>query len=458
VAAAFAAGCTGVDDSLGEGMIPSGQRIELKTATVTAPFDGYLQVNDTVPASGEGVLFLGSMEDEVFGRLEGTAMTDFYPLTTDWNEGQFFGDNPTIDSVYMRLSVSRIGGKRDVAQTINVYALRDSIKRDSTYRMGTPNLLEKVDLDKPLFSFELKGYPSNDGVKLNPTEDGLAFLQQLADVPDEVYANPWPDFHKQFYGFYFAPAADAPADAGFYEISINSGASGFSIFFHNETEDPEKPDNAYVVYDFRSTNWVAPTVRRAVNVHVNSLKHTYPAAIENNLQPAAWHPADIGAAAPQDVVYAQSLGGVIACLHAKDALSQWLEDAKEGYSDMVIHSVQVDIPVAQLPLNRELLPMRMGMYYRYATGWNIPDSNHTLENTNSSKGMTIPYGGYYHIANGGYYRMDVTQWLTDFMLDPTETPDYIWLGPEINSRANRLTQGAVDTRGIKLEVIYTLIR
>ncbi len=76
--AAFAAGCTDVDDSLGQDMIPSGQQMTIDMGTVGAPFDGFIQVNDSVPASGEGVIFLGSMEDAVFGRARAAAMTDCF--------------------------------------------------------------------------------------------------------------------------------------------------------------------------------------------------------------------------------------------------------------------------------------------------------------------------------------------------------------------------------------------
>ncbi len=356
-----------------------------------------------------------------------------------------------VDSVFLRVSVNRISGKSDVGQTINVYAMRDSIKRDSVYKMGTPDLLGKVDLDKPLFSFELKGHSPENGVKLTPTEYGRDFIQRLVDVPVEVYKEPWPEFHKEFYGLYFTPAPGEEPDAGLYEISINEGSSGFALYFHNhDPQDPEQNlDTTFVAYDFRSVSWFAD--RRVVNTHVNDVQYTYPQSIEEKLD---------NFAQPLTTAYSQSLGGIVSCLKATDELKNWFTQAKAGYSDMVIHSVRLDIPLTNtVGQNKELLPLRLGMYYRYATGLPMPDYNYTLEeSSNSYSGMTIPYGGYFNVADGGYYRMDITQWLSQLMLDPTNTPQDIWLGPEIDRRANMYAQAAFDIPRAKLIITYTLIR
>ncbi len=459
--AMLAAGCTDVDDTLGQEFIPDSQQMELGIGTVV-PFDGFIALNDSVPASGQGVIFIGSMENEVLGGTRATAMTDFYPLTTDWNEGRFFGFEPVIDSVYLQFTIQRISGKSSVEQNFNIYAMRDSIKRDSVYRMGTPDLASKVDFDKPLFSFMLKDdipVGSEAVMKIEPTEHGRAFLQRLIDVPQEVYKNPWPKFHKEFYGLYFAPAPGEETDAALYELSINNNTGGLITFFHNhDREDPEQNvDTAFVVYDFRSVSWYIDN--RVVNTHVNSIEYTYPAGVEERLEDF-----DI----PLDnKIYVQSLGGVISCLKVTDELLEWFGQAKGEHADMVIHNAQLDIPLVQPNTMaeiwgiesqpRELLPMRLGMYYYYGKGTPIPDYDYAAENSSYSN-VTLPYGGYFYTAEGGYYRMDVTEWLTKLMLDPENTPQEIWLGPEINTRANTYTQAALDTDRIRMVVTYTLIQ
>ncbi len=447
--AAWAAGCTEVDDTLGQRMVPQNQQMELAFGEVS-PFRSYIALNDSVPASGQGVLFLGNREDATFGRMRASAMVDFYPVITELDEGDFFTENPVIDSMYLEMQIRRIVGNGGVEQKFNIYAMRDSMKRDSVYRQGV-RVSEKADLDRPLFSFSLSdGIPAGSVArfKLDIEPAGEEYLYSLADVPQQVYENPWPEFNKEFYGFYIAldPATEV-ADAAVYEIVVDESYGGFYVFFHEEgTEVPEGELTPFATFDFRTTGWY--TDNRKVNVYVNQIEYTYPAEIDGSIE-------DFDS--PLATVYAQSPGGLVSSLRATDELLVWLDEAREGYSGMVIHKAQLEVPLAaEADQPAELLPLRLGMYYQYGTARPLPDYNFSLEN-NSVSPVTLPYGGYLY-RTGGYYRMDIAQWLTKLMLDPENTPKEIWLGVDVNTRAEIYSQVALDAEGIRLKITYTLIR
>jgi hypothetical protein len=456
-AAAFMSGCTGVDDTLGQGMIPQHQRMELALGEVMSPFDSYIALNDSVPASGQGVLFLGNREDAVFGGMKASAMVDFYPVGTAWNDGEYFGTNPRVDSVYLELEVRRIMGKGNVAQKFNIYAMRDSVERNKVYEQGV-RVSEKADLAAPLFSFELSdGIPEGSVArfKLDIEPAGVSYLDRLTGAPKELYETPWPEFNKEFYGFYIAPADPSLTDAAVFEIGLEGTAGAFYVFFHEAgTQLPEDELTPFATFDFRTIGWNASG--RAVNIYVNQTEYTYPAAIADNLVDTDPELPPIGerpGLEPQSIAYVQCPGGVVTCLRATDELLAWFDAAKGDFSNMVLHKVQLTVPLLGDGQPKELMPPRLGMYYYYGRGVALPDYDFVAE----SDKVKIPYGGYL-FRTGGYYRMDITRWATQLMLDPANTPREIWLGVDVDSRAARYSQAAFDAEQIKLDIIYTLIR
>lgn len=459
LAALAAAGCTSVDDTLGQGLVPPEQQMELNIGSVM-PFDAYLAANDSIPMSGQGKMFLGSRNDDVFGTMVATAMTDFYPSVPEWNEGRYFGYQPAVDSVFLDVMINSITGDASVEQKFYVYALQDSLKRDSVYRVGVP-LEEKVDMTKPIFSFKLSDeFPVGALalVKMEVTEEGKAFINKLTELPTETYKEPWPGFHKEFHGLYFAPA-DPTLDAAVYEIDLTTGLAGFIMMFHNkEKDDPSKnADTSYVGYDFRATNWRYPD-NRVVNINVNRVDFGWPADIADNLidRPDTAMD-DAGGTGPRETVYVQSLGGVVSYLKVTETLKEWLVEAKAGYSNMVIHQALLTVPLKEpTPETMDVAARRMGMYYHMGSGEPIPDYNYIAEN-NAFEKVTIPYGGYLKRTPGAY-RMNVTLWLTQLMLDPENTTQEIWLGPDILSLSSRYSQAAIDAGKMELTVTYTLIR
>ncbi len=444
------AGCTDVDDSLGRGMIPPSQQMELRIDTLSA-FDAYIATNDSIPASGQGKFLIGNYEDPVFGRVRATAMTDYYPMVT-WNDGEYYGNRPVVDSIFLNILINDIYGDPSVEQTFNIYAMRDSMKRDSIYKVGTP-LEDKADMNAPLFSFKLSDNIPRGAmtpVKLEPTSAGQALMDRLAAVSTDTYKDPWPAFRKAFNGLYIAPDPGSPTDAAVYDIELRNSLAGLLLWYHNYKEDePSVVDTVtYAAYDFSDTGWY--TDGRMVNVNIMSLEHDYPVEIADNLNDTL--PGDL----PLDKVYVQSMGGVLTYLKVSQEVKEWLSDMEEeDNSGIVIQQarlvVGIDGPVAE---TLDVAPTRLGMYYFFGSGEPISDYNYLVENSSYSS-TSIPYGGYL-FRTKGYYQMIVTQWFTRLMLNGGNTPQRIWLAPEINTRASKYSQVALSG-DMKLVVTYTAI-
>ncbi len=424
---ALMAGCT--QGGAPHSFIPDGQQMELKIGDV-APFEMRIAENDSIPASGLGRMFLGSWQDDDFGWVEASAMTDFYPTYTNID----FGRDPVVDSVHLDITLMRIIGDATVEQTFNIYELTDSLKRDSVYLKGRIDLGSRVDGGKPLFSFKLSDKIPEGGnmlLKLTPTVDGEAFIRRLAGLSKETYSEPWPEFRKAFNGLYFAPT-DPTLDAAVYDIDLRNYASGLVLWFRNA--DMAADSIHYASYDFRDTGWYLDN--RVVNMNLNQVEYTHPFVVDEAVVTSS---------------YVQGLGGVSTKLTATDELLAWFEAAKGDNSAMVINKARLLVPI-EAGQNTKLMPPRMGMYYHIGTAKPIPDYNYSAEN-NIYSSVRLPYGGY---RSATEYEMDITTWLTQLMLAPETTPREIWLAPEINTLASEYSQ--VTVLEPQLTVTYTLVR
>lgn len=444
------AACTKVDDTLGQGMIPGDQQMRVAVDEVLVPFEMGLAQSDSIPASNLGRMFIGSRQDAVFGGMTASAMTDFYPTYVSAEDETLFGFNPVADSIFLDLTINNIIGDRSVRQTFNIYAMRDTLPRDSVYMKGLVNLADHVDTTKPLFSFTLGGDPATAGdnvipegattlIKLTPTAEGQAFMTRLTQVSDDIYKAPWPEFRKMFNGLYFAAADGSPAAAAVYDINLRDYTTGLLMWFHNyEESDPAVvADTTYVTYDFRDQKWYSDS--RVVNMNLNNVSYTPPFTIDDAVVTTG---------------YIQSLGGVNTMLTATDALMAWFDEAKGDHSDLVLNKARLRIPIVSPTAETlKLASSRLGMYYFFGSGEPIPDYDYVTENYSSSSSVSIPYGGY---RTTEYYEMDITLWLDQLMLNPETTQRKIWLGPDINSRASVYRQTVVGEPS--LVVTYTLVR
>lgn len=508
--------CTSVDDTLGQNFIPPYQQMKLRIDTLTpVKYDGdtrkdllktYLAQNDSVVSSNQGLLFVGSRIDPVFGGVTGSAMTDFFPYaigpwteadtTDDEDEDEdedesYFGYKPAADSIFIDLIVNDVKGKGSVDQTFNVYELRDSLYRDSMYYFTTP-IEDLVDINKPLFSFEVGTDISVNSVirrKLIPTDAGLDFMKRLVETDDAVYDEPLYKFHKLFHGLYFAPAPDSEKDAALYEFDLRDPYPSdpynlyavLTLWAHNYNEaDPAKVlDTLVAEYRFTDTYW-----KPNPNLNVNRTVFTYPPAIAGHLNDTLKTSPGLA------TVYAQGLGGVTTYLRFTDDMQGQFKEMKKQdgieYSEMVINEARIYFPMDDPTVdNMNIATPRLGMYYTYGQPrpefvysyyyfqtpyYNVTpvygpipmaDYSYYAEN-NPSSATKSAYDGYIYRTQG-YYKMNITKYMTLLLTYPDQTPREIWLGPEINTRAVDYTQVALKgseeaDNPIRIVLTYTLIK
>lgn len=510
-----AARCTTVDNTLGQNFIPPYQQMKLQIDTMT-PMQGgaellktYLAKNDSVRSSNFGLLMIGNMEDNVFGRLEASTMTDFFPqFVMKWTLSQEeedeeeneededapeFGFHPAADSIYIELVVTDIKGNNTVEQTFDIYELRDSLKRDSMYYFNTP--IDEIDRNpEPLFSFKIDQDVVENSIimlKLEPTDSGLDFMRRLVELDDEVYKEPMYTFHKHFHGLYIAPSPDSPQDGALYQFNIrpnnpsnpNEDYAALIVWAHNHKENaPTQVQDTVVAYYRFSDISMHPNP----NLNVNMVKFTYPAEIDDVLNDT------LPSSPALETVYVQGLGGVASFLRFTDDMTERLKEMKthDGteYTEMVINDAKVYLPMTDRTVESlNAAPTRLGMYYTYGQPrrefasydypyWFIapynnvtpimgprPMADYAYYAENQSQNSTkLPYGGYINRTKG-YYEMNITEYMTRLMLDPDHTPREIWLGPDVNTRSTEYSQ--VTLRGstseedpIRIVITYTLIK
>lgn len=464
--------CTSVDDTLGQNFIPGHQNQKLQISTLNS-VRTYLAKNDSIASNHTGSLFFGQMQDAVFGTTVGSAMTDFFPPSTSFNSGNFFGYKPVADSAFLLIYVTGVYGNPENTQTFNVYALRDSLQRsDTVYRFNTP-LQDVVDMTRPLFSFTLGDIEANtiQDIKLEPTADGTAFLQKIVDTDSAIFKNPIPAFHERFYGLYIAPAPGSPTDAALYEVSVRtSGNFSSSMILHFHNINREKPtenlDTLGFYFPFSDTSYP--------NMNVNKVVHSYPPAIADNIIDP-FDPATT-LTAPLSTVYIQSLGGVATYLDFSK-IADGLKTLKPEGKDIMINQALIYFPLDDpSTANLNVAPVRLGMYFTYgqqkrgvsSTYGPIPitDYNYEYEYTYS---QLTPFDGHLYRSTG-FYRMNITGYITRLINDPENTPMQVWLGNEVGNANKKIPNGRnavysqVALQGsegaenpIKLVVTYTLI-
>ena len=504
--------CTTVDDTLGQNFIPPYQQMKLQVATLTPNYDGkallktYLATNDTIPSSNSGLLMVGSMIDPVLGRVEASAMTDFFPQAIDKytlseedeeeeeeeeDDKPYFGYRPVADSIFIDLMITDIKGDKTVEQTFNIYELRDSLRRDSMYYFNTP-IDESADLSEPLFTFTLgEDVEENTLIlrRLEPTPSGREFMRRIVETDNEVYKDPTYEFHKLFYGLYIAPAPGGPEDAAVFQFYLrqlsetDENYSALHLFAHNydEQNPTQVLDTVLSVFRFSDTRWVFPNP----NLNVNSVKFTYPDEIAETVNDTL--KTDPGL----EVIYSQGYGGLASFLRFTDDMLAQLEAMKtyDGveYSEMVINDAKIYFPMADPTTeNMNAAPTRLGMYYTYGQPYpELPSSRYPLFYTvpyynvtpvygpkpmtdyayyaenNPQSPTKAPYGGYINRTKG-CYEMSITGYMTELLTNP-KTPREIWLGPEINTRATEYTRvslngSAAAENPIRIVITYTLIK
>ncbi len=456
------AGCTSVDDTLGADFIPSGQKMSSHTVTIELQ-DGIttsLGQMDSISTNNTGYIFIGSKTTPEFGQTKASAIIQTVPIT--YHTESYYGYQPVVDSVQLRLYINSYSGNTDAEQLFDIYEVVQDIKRDSAYYASYPLTNDDGPIvgDK-LFSFTYKGKGDMHSRLDDPgmiTQAGRDYLERLVaadgdeDIPNDSV------FVKNFKGLYVVPRQQG--DNALYKFQLAYYTNNFSslvLYFHNHDEDYTGPvteagennlDTLAMIYVLTDGVKYYPT-------SINKIERDYPAAMK----------LKIDSGDPVGTAYVEQLAGVYTNLTIQQALIDKIRELKvsEGPGkNLAIHNATVFLELADgyyTPGAMNASFDRLGMFQNYARmSKPIPDYNYQYETTS---GSPLPYGGYLNRSDGGYYSMNITTTLQRLLKDPDNYQRSISVTPDVYSvfdMSDTFLKGTAGTGyKVKLKLTYSLI-
>ena len=132
VLAGVISSCQISDKELGADILPPGDNVEIYYDTIfeisAYPIKGEPLITSEIYGSASRVMLLGSLEDTIFGKSTGSAITQF-------NSPAIFtpADNLEIDSLYLELYIRDFIGDKDQDLTLSVYEYQERLYMDSLY-------------------------------------------------------------------------------------------------------------------------------------------------------------------------------------------------------------------------------------------------------------------------------------------------------------------------------------
>lgn len=511
--ALFLAGCTRVDDHLGEGLQPDDQQMKIGVKVFSlAPdparplFETRLYRTDSIKASNLGEGYFGSMTDETFGRRTAGFLSQYRAVAMSKEGG--FGYLPIFDSVELRIGITEFSGDTLKPLKYNVYEIASNdYLNPSAEPVGAGSVADTLfypSFDpkpyinpRPVFTFTFPDGkttgPATKYVRLDPTSEGMGLIKRLMLLEGiykddmTIYERPdlWVDY---FRGLYIEPAEENDGEGNLFAADLSE--SGLLLYTRNRNRtDPTLiQDSIMTSYAFYRKNDTYG------NVSINTVRHDYtgskisPSDIDEKNDNRPLTPN----------VYVEGLAGVVTELTVTDALFEAIEalysnatdESGTPYRSIAINNAQLAIYLDGSDYDWEKIDVgtitpllddsfqRLGLYSDYKKLLGISDYYYTYEKLYSSQGFELPYGGYLNRSQGCYI-MDITSHLQEIwnqylkskgvdMTDESVSEGYatptVYIGPEaygLFSMPYTLAQGMEsgdNNAPIKLRLIYTMIK
>ncbi len=456
--ALLVAGCTSVDNSLGEELIPGDQRLTTRIVTLGADasepeyVESYLLFQDSLRAGAQGWIALGTDRYAPLGSTSASAIVQILPMSYDTTFLQTIGFRPVVDSVHIRLYVFDCSSKAGVEEEFTIYEVTDAdFMRDSLLFYDFPAAAHAAMAD-PLFTFTLvPGRTGDISRRLDILPAGQDYLERLlADdidsYPEMVGTNSRPldslFVEERFHGLYIAPSEPSAA-SGIYRVGLSYNAynnvSGLAVSLHNYHKDSVDviADTTYVAYSFVDEPGLSYTRS------ITAIERDYPATLPLN---------DLST--PATLTWVEGLGGVFPQLHFTDAFFDKI-DALRGNQQLSLNSavIYLEVDGGSDPAVLDEAFARLGMFHRFALlSGPIMDYNPAYE---EQQGALLPYGGKLDRAGGGYYKMDITA-TVQRMLGNANYPRTISVTPD-EALLTQYDHTPLRGTDIKIKLIYTLV-
>lgn len=484
------AGCTKVDDTLGQNLVPEDQQLKAGYAVLGGKlkngelnpkryFETRLFKTDSIVSSNLTYGYFGKMQNDTLG-LRTAGFVSQYVSYYSIGEG-YFGERPIFDSAQIMLSVKSYGGDTLEPQTFHVYEVKSnkyltekpiepgSTERDTTFFYTfDPEAAGVIEAgQQPLFTFTFPDGkttgPATTSVTMIPTEEGRKFVRRLM-LADGAYKGKYSIYSadsldywvEEFKGLYIQPASAAVTKGGIYATSLD--ASGFSLYGRSRMkEDPtlikDTLSLAYFFYDKYAD---------AGNVSINSVEHDYSTAtITGEMRIDPENAREGNTQRPLNpYVIAEGMGGVMTELTFTEEFFQELEAL---YADK---AAQSDTPFTTLGINQAKLMIyypqsdydwrligdmngmirqmdasltRLGMYTDFKRLAGVSDYYYAYE---QNYGTELAYGGYINRSQGCYI-LNITSYIQN-----------LWNRYRKEADAARAEGRAVNMDNVKYRSVY----
>ncbi len=243
----------------------------------------------------QGSRLVGAYVDPNFGRAS-SALTAQMLLTTVNID---FGTNPVVDSAGLYLRYAGAYGDTTMPMSFEVHQIEEDLSRDTTfyssYRTATDQLISLPNsiVPKPNTNVLIGGILTTP--TLSVPLDPVFFQQNFADLGDGSFTgfSSQEEFIDYFKGIKLSTTTESGAILYF---DLNSSNSVIRIFYHNDEED-----SLQVSLNFSQTGDVIP-------MHFSEFSHDF------NSYPTGFDLSNIDSVSGEEMVYLQSMGGVVTIL------------------------------------------------------------------------------------------------------------------------------------------------
>lgn len=466
-AALFTVGCGAIDNTLGDGFIPKDELmnvlvykdLDVKTYIIKGDTLITNMVDETNAVSNP--YFWGSRNEIGYTNADFAAQFMAYAYAADTT----FGDEPASQMFEFALGISDYNGNTSNKLDLEVYLLKNKLKRDSLFKSNT--VLKPSDIGDLLFSmevkdgkfqkkirttlFDIKGEYPEDNNNMSTTPAFTEFMNKLMKTNGGDTL-----FYASFPGLYFK-LVNKNSDGAVY--TIDPANTYFGMKYRNSDMKPDSTD-LYVHFYFDNSI-------KDLNTGFSSINFDYSQTAFN---------AQIGDTTLTNggkECYIQGLGGLKSYIKFDaDQIKAFREKVKaDGYKDIAINNAKLIFSIADptTPYLRGAFS-RLGLYSAFRLNYTkeeegavtgIVDYDFTAE----ANGQTLPFGGYLN-RSFGKYEMDITRYINKMMSSTYEGDYSIILAPSNNYYRDILTSDEVALGGsdnanpnIKPQLIitYTMI-
>ncbi len=442
----FLFSCKDDPSSVGLGILPGGDKLSvtyLDTISVTSSLFNYNP--DLELASNEDVIYLGKLNDPVFGQIQSQLLSEMRATSFVYDDKE-----KIADSMVLRVKYSKLYGNPNATFKFSVYKLTDTL-RLLNYNLSqiyaypnTLNLNKYVDFINPIGHGTINKSDSSVSIRLNNE-----FMQEIASM-DSATLNTDTMFRKQKIAIYIQPEINDPTGAiASFNLNLTDGTgSGLTysndlvLYYHTANNTGLRLEFDLISYQPSSNSYIY------VSPKANICQHNYKTAIFNS---------EITGGAKDTVLYTLGSGGIKTRLN--------FANLKNLLNNNVHYAVSQALLVIPYYPNKYFPNKASGSYINQETALNIEFVRN--DSLFSYSQLFLPYsisseGGKLDTTTG-YFTLSITQYVQDFLNNKI----YTIYGQPVNvqdldivvvpSSSNSSMNGAILKRdkNIKLKIKYT---